>query len=252
MHQLPIGSCLESTPVGCALSPPPRLFLSLSDQVDEATPRLLVNRERVGQGHPLLRMLGCEPGGFCFEEGNYRCRGGCDARARSRLPPSQSIDPAQPVLVQLMPRAPPTALLLLLLAIPHSAKYDPLHRRAAAGTLCLRATATKACASCAGGWARPFSARAPCPLRWRAAGLGAAGWRRRRVRGGVLVTGLRCATERTCSAALPVGQGLRCLSELSHFAISGCTSRSWAVGWRQHRLGLPAAAACLLSRERPS
>lgn len=40
----------------------------------EGTPRLLINRERVGEAHPLLRMLGYQSGGFCFDEGagNYR------------------------------------------------------------------------------------------------------------------------------------------------------------------------------------
>ncbi len=45
-----------------------------ADEVGESTPRLLVNRERVGEGHPLLRLLGYQTGGFCFDEGsNYRC-----------------------------------------------------------------------------------------------------------------------------------------------------------------------------------
>lgn len=45
-----------------------------ADEVGESTPRLLINRERVGEGHPLLRLLGYQTGGFCFDEGsNYRC-----------------------------------------------------------------------------------------------------------------------------------------------------------------------------------
>ncbi|KAL4436337.1 hypothetical protein ABPG77_009899 [Micractinium sp. CCAP 211/92] len=61
-------------------------FASLIDEVGESTPRLLVNRERVGEGHPLLRLLGYQTGGFCFDEGsNYRdalFEGDCDGGVR--------------------------------------------------------------------------------------------------------------------------------------------------------------------------
>lgn len=53
-----------------------RLFGSIfapADQVEDDTPRLLINRERAGEGHPLLRMLGYQTGGFCFDQAeNYR------------------------------------------------------------------------------------------------------------------------------------------------------------------------------------
>ncbi|PRW45382.1 transcriptional Sir2 family isoform B [Chlorella sorokiniana] len=61
-------------------------FASLIDEVDEDTPRLLVNREAAGEGHPLLRALSLQTGGFCFEAGeNYRdafFQGDCDDGVR--------------------------------------------------------------------------------------------------------------------------------------------------------------------------
>ncbi|KAL4420564.1 hypothetical protein ABPG75_010220 [Micractinium tetrahymenae] len=61
-------------------------FASLIDEVEDDVPRLLINRERVGEGHPLLRMLGYQTGGFCFDEAsNYRdalFEGDCDDGVR--------------------------------------------------------------------------------------------------------------------------------------------------------------------------
>ena len=58
-------------------------FASLVGRVGQDVPRLLVNRERVGEAEPMLDMLGLvSPGALNFEEGNYRDAeflGDCDA-----------------------------------------------------------------------------------------------------------------------------------------------------------------------------
>jgi hypothetical protein len=58
-------------------------FASLVGRVGINVPRLLVNRERVGENEPMLEMLGLvSPGALNFEEGQYRDAeflGDCDA-----------------------------------------------------------------------------------------------------------------------------------------------------------------------------
>ena len=58
-------------------------FASLVGRVREHVPRLLINRERVGESDPMLDMLGLvSPGALTFDEGNYRDAewlGDCDA-----------------------------------------------------------------------------------------------------------------------------------------------------------------------------
>lgn len=56
-------------------------FASLIDKVRDDVPRLLINREKVGEAPPKMRQLGVEMG-FNFGEGNYRdvlFQGDCDA-----------------------------------------------------------------------------------------------------------------------------------------------------------------------------
>ena len=58
-------------------------FASLVGRIREHVPRLLINRERVGESDPMLDMLGLvSPGSFIFDESNYRDAewlGECDA-----------------------------------------------------------------------------------------------------------------------------------------------------------------------------
>ena len=52
-----------------------------ADKVRDDVPRLLINREKVGEAPPEMRQLGVEMG-FNFGEGNYRdvlFQGDCDA-----------------------------------------------------------------------------------------------------------------------------------------------------------------------------
>jgi len=47
-------------------------FAGLIDMVKSNCPRLLINKEKVGERDPRLHALGIFSGGFNFGEGNYR------------------------------------------------------------------------------------------------------------------------------------------------------------------------------------
>jgi len=60
-------------------------FASLVDMVGRRTPRLLINRERVGEGFSMSFFSPPQANGFNFGEGNYRdalCLGNCDDGVR--------------------------------------------------------------------------------------------------------------------------------------------------------------------------